>query len=95
MRLTQLGADLMRRAWKTKGLDAAALAVPYGNLASMHEELGHAAEAKQFASLAAQSEAATRAMTARAAPQPVRRRVKSEYRSLRALALPMLALNQE
>jgi tetratricopeptide (TPR) repeat protein len=58
MRLTSQGLKMMQQAVGEGLLEAAALAVPYGNLASMHESLGDVESAKQFAELAARHEAA-------------------------------------
>ena len=38
-------------------LEKSALAIPYGNLASMHEQLGDGPEAKKFSELASRYEA--------------------------------------
>jgi len=56
MRLTKAGANLMERAVKTGKLERSALGVAYSNLASMHEDLGDAKQAKQFAEMAAKYE---------------------------------------
>ncbi|HEV2970011.1 MAG TPA: tetratricopeptide repeat protein [Pirellulales bacterium] len=52
LRLTQKGVDLMAKAVSAKSLDERALAIPYGNLAAMHRQLGHSDEARSFADLA-------------------------------------------
>ena len=56
MKLTKQGAQLIQRAVKNGTASELALAVPYGNLASMHEELGNKDEAQSFQSLAAKIE---------------------------------------
>lgn len=61
LRLTSQGVKLMEQAVYQGALDRSALAIPYGNLASMHEQLGDAQEAKRYAELASRHE--------RAAPQ--------------------------
>lgn len=53
--LTQLGADLLEEAVQRGVADRAALAVPYGNLATMHEAIGAADEARRFAEMAGQA----------------------------------------
>ncbi|MBI3837279.1 MAG: hypothetical protein HY288_05000 [Planctomycetia bacterium] len=58
VRLTDQGAKLMEQAASEGLLTKAALAVPYSNLASMHEQLGELKEAKQFAEMAARFEEA-------------------------------------
>ncbi len=50
--LTELGTDLLQKAVASELLPGDALAVPYGNLASMHQSAGHEDEAKAFAELA-------------------------------------------
>jgi tetratricopeptide (TPR) repeat protein len=52
LRLTSQGLKLMEQAVEDKTLDPAALAVPYGNLAAMHEDLGDSEQAKWCADLA-------------------------------------------
>lgn len=61
LRLTSQGVKLMEQAVYQGSLDRSALAIPYGNLASMHEQLGDAQEAKRYSELALRHE--------RAAPQ--------------------------
>jgi len=56
LRLTSQGLKLMERAVGEGKLDTVTLAIPYGNLASMHEALGELDEAKQCAELAARYE---------------------------------------
>lgn len=56
LRLTQQGARLMEQAAEEGLLERAALAVPYANLASMHEQLGNREQAQHFAQLAARFE---------------------------------------
>lgn len=62
LRLTRQGLKLMERAVGDGVLDTAALAVPYGNLASMHAALGEFDEAKKCGELATRykSEAETK-----------------------------------
>ena len=52
VRLTKQGAKLIEAAVADKRLPKAALAVPYGNLASMHAEMGDSNQSKQFTELA-------------------------------------------
>lgn len=52
LRLTQKGSDIMAKAVEDKLLDEKAMAIPYGNLAAMHRELGHFEEAKNLAETA-------------------------------------------
>ena len=52
LRLTQQGVDLMAQAVAAKQLDEKALAIPYGNLATMHRQLGHSDEAHNFEEMA-------------------------------------------
>lgn len=54
--LTTHGMQLMQQAVEAKLLDAEALAVPYGNLASMHAHLGNTPEATQYEQLASGKE---------------------------------------
>ena len=56
LRLTEQGVKRMDQAVAAKQLDDKALAIPYGNLATMHRELGHEDKARSFADLAAQHE---------------------------------------
>ena len=51
--LTELGTDVLQKAVAEDWLSSEVLAIPYGNLASMHQTAGHDAEAKAFAELAA------------------------------------------
>jgi hypothetical protein len=60
LRLTNQGLKLMEQAVEDGALEAAALAVPYGNLAAMHEELGDQEQAKWCADLASRYEAPTK-----------------------------------
>jgi tetratricopeptide (TPR) repeat protein len=53
LRLTEQGANLMELAVEQRLLERAALAVPYSNLASMHDQLGDAEQARKFAEMAA------------------------------------------
>ncbi|HKD38623.1 MAG TPA: hypothetical protein VKB78_17545, partial [Pirellulales bacterium] len=58
IRITQKGAEIMEKAVRQQLLDERSMAVPYGNLAAMHREMGHADEARDFALIAAHYEAA-------------------------------------
>jgi hypothetical protein len=60
MRLTEQGVKLLESAVEEKLVEKTALAVPYGNLASMHEEIGNAQQASSFAALAAKLEKQTK-----------------------------------
>ncbi len=60
LRLTQKGADLMTRAVEEKLLDESAMAIPYGNLAAMHRQLGHFDEARRLAETATRLDEARR-----------------------------------
>jgi len=60
LRLTREGVKLMEQAAEEGLMSRAALAIPYGNLASMHEQLGEAQEAQRFADMAARLEAPTK-----------------------------------
>jgi tetratricopeptide (TPR) repeat protein len=53
LELTELGTDVLQRAVLGKDLESDVLAIPYGNLASMHKSAGNVKEAKAFAELAA------------------------------------------
>jgi tetratricopeptide (TPR) repeat protein len=56
MRLTERGAKLMEQAAADGLLSKPALAVPYNNLATMHEKLGRDVEAKKYSVMAASFE---------------------------------------
>ena len=56
LRLTRQGVQLLEKAVDESLINRAALAIPYGNLASMHEELGQAKEARKYADLAQKCE---------------------------------------
>jgi len=56
LQLTEKGALQMKRAVEQGSLQTAALAVPYGNLAAMHEKLGNADKAKKFEEIATKLE---------------------------------------
>ncbi|MBX3411308.1 MAG: hypothetical protein KF708_01220 [Pirellulales bacterium] len=56
VRLTTRGVELMERAVDKGILHPEALAIGYGNLSSMHAELGHAQEAESYDELASRSE---------------------------------------
>jgi tetratricopeptide (TPR) repeat protein len=60
LRLTNQGLKMMEQAVEDNTLDATALAVPYGNLSAMHEELGDPEQAKWCADLAARYEGSTK-----------------------------------
>ncbi len=55
VRLTQQGAKLMEVAVADQAFSKDALAVPYGNLSSMHAKLGNSKQSKQFAEMAAKT----------------------------------------
>jgi tetratricopeptide (TPR) repeat protein len=57
LRLTNQGVRMMQAAADEGLLEKSALAIPYGNLASMHEQLGDGPEAKKFSELASRYEA--------------------------------------
>jgi tetratricopeptide (TPR) repeat protein len=50
--LTQRGITLMEQAVKQGSLDESALAIPYGNLAAMHQQLGRHDQADRFHEMA-------------------------------------------
>ncbi len=54
--LTQAGADLMQEGVQSGVMEIAALAVPYGNLAAMHQHMGNGEQAKHFATMMAKIE---------------------------------------
>lgn len=54
LRLTERGMEQMRQAVEMKLLNDNALAVPYGNLAAMHRQMGHSDKARSYAEMAAQ-----------------------------------------
>jgi tetratricopeptide (TPR) repeat protein len=56
LQVTDAGAQHVKEAIHRKLMDESALAIPYGNLAFMHEALGHNDEAQNFAKLAAKYE---------------------------------------
>ena len=58
LRLTNQGLKLMEQAVEEGTLEAVSLAIPYGNLAAMHEMLGDPEQAKWCADLASRYEAA-------------------------------------
>lgn len=60
VQLTDAGLKHVEEAVARQLIDRKALAVPYSNLAAMHEKLGHQNEAKNFAELAAKSEGSIR-----------------------------------
>jgi len=53
MRLTVKGAEIMKEAVEDGTLLLKAMAVPYGNLATMHGTLGNSSKSQEFASLVA------------------------------------------
>lgn len=53
LRLTSQGLKLMEQAVADGALDAKALAVPYGNLASIHESMGEYDQAQKYSEMAA------------------------------------------
>jgi len=53
IRLTQTGAELMKDAVEAGSLRLDAMAVPYGNLATMHSKLGNNEKSQQYAKLVA------------------------------------------
>ncbi|HZZ27491.1 MAG TPA: hypothetical protein VFE46_05735 [Pirellulales bacterium] len=53
LQLTDAGVQHIQEAVKRNLVDEKSLAIPYGNLAFMHEALGHKNEAQNFAQLAA------------------------------------------
>ncbi len=57
--LTERGVELMQKAVKQGTLDESALTVPYGNLASMHRQLGRDDDAKRFEELATRNKGTT------------------------------------
>ncbi|HYW80323.1 MAG TPA: tetratricopeptide repeat protein, partial [Thermoguttaceae bacterium] len=57
--LTEFGIALMEKAVGDGTLEPSALAIPYGNLASMHRQLGNVDSADRFESLAAKNRQTT------------------------------------
>jgi hypothetical protein len=57
LRLTSQGLKLMEQAVADGVLKSASLAVPYGNLASMHESMGDFEQAQKFSEMASRFEA--------------------------------------
>ena len=57
LRLTNQGVRMMQTAADEGLLEKSALSIPYGNLASMHEQLGDGPQAKKFSELASRYEA--------------------------------------
>ncbi len=51
--LTQEGLDILQRGVEDRRIGSPTLAIPYGNLAAMHRQLGNISQADKFASLAA------------------------------------------
>jgi hypothetical protein len=60
LRLTNQGLKLMEQAVEDGALEAVALAIPYNNLAAMHDELGDQEQAKWCADLASRYEDSTK-----------------------------------
>jgi tetratricopeptide (TPR) repeat protein len=60
VQLTDAGLKHVEEAVARQLIDRKALAVPYSNLAAMHEKLGHQNEAKNFAELAEKSDGTMR-----------------------------------
>jgi tetratricopeptide (TPR) repeat protein len=60
IRLTQTGAELMKDAVESGSLQLRAMAVPYGNLATMHNRLGDTKKSDQYAKLVAKVEELTK-----------------------------------
>ncbi|MEZ6115341.1 MAG: hypothetical protein R3C28_02030 [Pirellulaceae bacterium] len=54
--LTQKGTELMQEAVQEGALDLVALTIPYGNLATMHRDLGDNQQAKHFTEMMAKIE---------------------------------------
>ncbi|HEX5447334.1 MAG TPA: tetratricopeptide repeat protein, partial [Pirellulales bacterium] len=65
LRLTSQGLKLMEQAVADGVLESKALAVPYGNLASMHQDMGQFEEAQKFSEMAARYEPADNAKNAK------------------------------
>lgn len=57
IRLTQRGANLMQQSVEIGTLEQTAMAIPFGNLATMHGKLGHTKESNDFAKMASKLEA--------------------------------------
>ena len=53
LEFTETGTDVIERAVDRGLLDTSAMAVPFGNLAAMHRELGNESQYQEFAKLAA------------------------------------------
>jgi hypothetical protein len=56
LQVTDAGSQHVKEATRRKLVEESALAIPYGNLAFMHEAMGHANEAQNFARMAARLE---------------------------------------
>jgi tetratricopeptide (TPR) repeat protein len=61
LRLTSQGLKLMEQAVADATLDSAALAIPYGNLASMHESMGEFEQAQKYSEMASRYESKAKA----------------------------------
>jgi hypothetical protein len=72
LELTRSGADQIEKAVEGGVLDQDALAVPYGNLATMHKELGNNEEGTRYAHLAQNARAAASVDDSPMATQPRR-----------------------
>ena len=57
--LTGQGIDRMEQAVQSKLIEESALAIPYGNLATMHRQLGQDSQAEQYVRKAARLEKTT------------------------------------
>lgn len=57
LELTEMGADLIEKAVTAGVIDQEVLAVPYGNLATMHKLLGNTSEAAKYTALANEARA--------------------------------------
>ncbi|TWT36751.1 hypothetical protein KOR34_16910 [Posidoniimonas corsicana] len=53
--LTVQGSEIMQQAVEAKVLDPGAMAVPFGNLSTMHRKLGDTGESAKYAALAAEA----------------------------------------
>ncbi len=57
--LTEMGTDVLQRAVVDGSIQPQSLSIPYGNLATMHKNVGHDNDAKAFAELAKSLESKT------------------------------------
>lgn len=60
IKVTQTGANLMKQAVESGSLQLQAMAVPYGNLATMHGKLGKGSKSQEYAKLVAKLESVTK-----------------------------------